>query len=238
MKIKKFLIKLVWIIVSVLVIIGFSAMMINNYVVKTSKDSIVKEAEDTDFSLTKEESKALEKLDAQCIIVLGAGIKDRETPSEILKTRLDTGIKLYKDGYAPKLLLSGDNGTKYHNEIHVMLNYAISQGVPSEDIFCDHAGFNTSASMYRAKKTFGVKRAIIVTQNYHEYRAIYIGDKLGIKVLGVSAEQRSFKNQWLREIREVVARNKDFIKILAKQDTSVGGKTFDISGDGTITHGE
>ena len=79
----------------------------------------------------------------------------------------------YKEGVAPKLIMSGDNSTVSYNEVQVMKDYAISQGVPSHDIFCDHAGFSTYESMYRAKHVFGAERIVVATQTYHLYRALY-----------------------------------------------------------------
>ena len=78
-----------------------------------------------------------------------------------LRDRLDDGIALYKEGVAPKLIMSGDNSTVSYNEVQVMKDYAISQGVPSYDIFCDHAGFSTYESMYRAKHVFGAERIVL-----------------------------------------------------------------------------
>ena len=115
---------------------------------------------------------SLQEMDADCILILGAGIEDDSTPSPMLKDRLDVGVWLYKLGAAPKILLSGDNGSIGHNEIHVMLNYVIEAGVPREDIFCDHAGFSTYDSMYRARDVFCVSKAIVVTQEYHEYLSL------------------------------------------------------------------
>ncbi len=180
----------------------------------------------------------LREFDADCILVLGAGIKDEETPSDMLKDRLDVGIELYRQGLAPKLLLSGDNGQVEYNEIHVMLNYAKNAGVPAEDIFCDHAGFSTYDSMHRAGSIFEAERIIVVTQEYHEYRALYIGKKLKLDVLGVASDQRNYFGQSYREGREMLARCKDFFKALVKSDPVLGGEVIPISGSGIISHGE
>ena len=180
----------------------------------------------------------LKDFDADCILVLGAGIKDAETPSDMLKDRLDVGIELYRQGAAPKILLSGDNGQMEYNEIHVMLNYAEEAGVPKEDIFCDHAGFSTYDSMHRAGSIFDVKRAIVVTQEYHEYRALYIGEKLGLETAGVASDQRNYFGGVYRETREMLARFKDFFKVLFRADPVLDGETIPISGSGVISHGE
>lgn len=181
---------------------------------------------------------SLREFDADCILVLGAGIKDEETPSDMLKDRLDVGIELYKQGLAPKLLLSGDNGQVEYNEIHVMLSYAKAAGVPSEDIFCDHAGFSTYDSMHRAGSIFQAERVIVVTQEYHEYRALHIGNRLGLDVIGIASDQRKYFGQAYREGREMLARVKDFFQALIKSDPVLGGEVIPINGSGLISHGE
>ena len=103
-----------------------------------------------------------------CILVLGAGVNEDE-PSDMLRDRLDTAIELYNTGIAPKILMSGDHGCEDYDEVNVMKNYAIAKGVPSEDIFMDHAGFSTYESLYRAKAVFGAERVVVVSQKYHLY---------------------------------------------------------------------
>jgi vancomycin permeability regulator SanA len=119
--------------------------------IATTKDRIV-------------EPQAAVGFDADAIVVLGASVFADGTPSGILRDRLDDGIALYKEGVAPKLIMSGDNSTVSYNEVQVMKDYAISQGVPSYDIFCDHAGFSTYESMYRAKHVFGAERIVVATR--------------------------------------------------------------------------
>lgn len=219
-------------------ITGIVAMTLNNHVVDKEKENIASAITENKDSLLPVEMKGLKKFDADCIMVLGAGIKDDETPTPMLKDRLDTGIMLYKNGVAPKLLLTGDNGTEAHNEIHVMLNYARKAGVPDKDIFCDHAGFSTYDSMYRAKDIFEVEKMIVVTQTYHEYRALYIAEKLGIEVKGVASDQMKYSGQPVREIREVLARVKDYFKTLTKPNAVLGGEVIPINGSGIVSHGE
>lgn len=223
---------------AIVVLLAAAAGLILNFTVKSSvKDKII-------YTFTEEETpgaeviEELKALEAECILVLGAGITDKETPSPMLKDRLDAGIALYKEGVAPKLLLSGDNGQLEHNEIHVMLKYAKDAGVPEEDIFCDHAGFSTYDSMHRASSIFGVETAVVVTQKYHQYRALYVGEKLGLDVWGVASDQEKYAGQSYRELREILARIKDFGKAAAKSDPVLGGEVIPISGSGVISHGE
>lgn len=172
---------------------------------------------------------------ADCILVLGAGVYSDGTPTPMLKDRLDRGIQLYKLKLAPKILLSGDNGQVEYNEVAVMLSYALEQGIPEEDIFLDHAGFSTYESMYRAKAIFNVKKALVVTQKYHEFRALYIGKRLGLDVIGISANDTSYSGNVYREIREVLAREKDFFQCIFKPEPTYLGDTIDINGNGQIT---
>ena len=116
---------------------------------------------------------------ADCILVLGCGVRPDKTPSLMLADRLDKAIELYKSGACGKILMSGDHGGEYYDEVNVMKDYAVAAGVPSQDVFMDHAGFSTYDSMYRAGDVFQVEKAIVVSQRYHVYRAVYIGERLG-----------------------------------------------------------
>ena len=154
-KLKKFIL--------ILLILGIAMSIIvfaiNYHVKATTKNQILKNGEYANLK------------DIDCILVLGAGIWGDE-PSPILEDRLLEGIKLYEEGVSPKIMMTGDNGTNGYDEVNVMKNYAKKKGVPSEDIFMDHAGFSTYESVYRAQAVFEVKRVVIVTQEYHLHRAI------------------------------------------------------------------
>ena len=150
-----------------------------------------------------------------CIIILGAGIWDNK-PSPMLEDRLLEGIKLYKNNVSDKIIMSGDHGREEYDEVNTMKNYAIENGVLSEDIFMDHAGFSTYESIYRAKEIFKAKKIVIVTQKYHLYRALYIANKLGIEAYGVGSDPRQYVGATYREIREILARDKDFVKCIFK----------------------
>ena len=115
---------------------------------------------------------------------------------------------------------------------------AASRGVPPEDVFCDHAGFSTRESMVRARDIFGVRTALVVTQTYHEYRALYLGRELGLTVYGTASDQEEYLGQLVREVREVLARDKAFFQIKTGNDRAVGGEPIPITGDGRVSHGE
>lgn len=169
---------------------------------------------------------------ADCAIVLGAALNYDGTPSKVLRKRLDRGVELYHKGLVRKLLLSGDNGTIEYNEVESMKKYALSQGVRQEDLFLDHAGFSTYESMYRAGAVFGVRRAIVVTQPFHEYRAIYAGRRLGIDAVGVPCTDDYFTGKDQVILREHPARIKDFVQSIYKAKPKYLGDKIDISGDG------
>lgn len=175
-------------------------------------------------------------IEAVCILVLGAAVRPDGTPSLMLRDRLDKGIELYHQGVAPKLLLSGDNGQEHYDEVNVMKQYALEQGVPAEDIFLDHAGFSTYESIYRAQAIFQVKSMIIVTQEYHLYRALFISKGLGIRAIGISSAGNNYPGQGGRDLREAFAQNKDFLAAVFKPEPTYLGEVIPISGDGRQTH--
>lgn len=181
-------------------------------------------------------SQAAELADVDCILVLGASVYGT-SPSPMLADRVQRGVDVYKAGNGTtKLLMSGDHGGEYYDEVNVMKNCAIDEGVPSEDVFMDHAGFNTYDSMYRAKSVFGAKKIIIVTQRYHLYRAVYIAKKLGLNAYGVATEDISYGGQTKRDVREFFARGKDFVGTFIKPKSTIDGGHIDLSGSGDVTN--
>ena len=149
---------------------------------------------------------------------------------------MDCGIALYQNKIAPKLLLSGDNGQVDYNEVETMLQLATKAGVPSQDVFLDHAGFSTYESMYRAKEIFQAKKILIVTQEYHLYRALYIANQLDLEAYGTACDTNTYYGQTLRDIREILARNKDAVKCIFKPEPTFLGEAIPVSGNGKNTH--
>lgn len=169
------------------------------------------------------------------IIVLGCGVYEDGTPTPLLSDRLDAAISLYHAGVAPKLLMSGDHYKDNYNEVAVMREYALERGVPSEDIFMDHAGLSTYDSMYRAANIFEIKSSVVVTQEYHLSRALYLANSLGIDSVGVIATGHTFQAQPYYSLREVLARSKDYTKCIFKPEASINGEVIDIRGNGEVT---
>ncbi len=216
----KYLIIVVMITIAIIAII---VLGINQYIkISTNKQIIDNE----DYS-------KLQNID--CILVLGAGIWG-DKPSPMLEDRLLEAISLYKDNICSKLIMSGDHSKSNYDEVNVMKDYAIKKGIESENIFMDHAGFSTYESIYRAKEIFGAKKIIIVTQKYHLYRALHIANKLGIEAYGVGSDPRQYTGATYRELREILARNKDFIKCIFKPEPTYLGDTIPVSGNGDITN--
>ena len=150
-----------------------------------------------------------------CILILGAGLQSDGTPSPMLRERLDMGAALYDAGAADKILVSGDNGSNRYDEVGAMERYLTETlKVPQEAIVKDHAGFCTYDSMVRAKKVFCVESAIVVTQKYHLFRALYIAAQVGFTAYGADAERVAYAGKYYREARECLARVKDFFGCL------------------------
>lgn len=198
-------------------------LTLNCYVIKTTKKQILDENTIT----------SVEDVDA--ILVLGAGIWG-DQPSHMLEDRLLEAVSLYEKGVAPKIIMSGDHGRKEYDEVNIMKDFAIQKGVPSEDIFMDHAGFSSYDSMFRAREIFGVEKVVVVTQEYHLYRSLYIANKLGIEAYGITANPREYAGQTKRELRELLARNKDFFKCILKPNPTYLGEAIPINGSGDLTN--
>ncbi len=171
--------------------------------------------------------------DIDCILVLGCGVRDDGTPSDYLRDRLDTSFALYDAGASDKLLMSGDHGREGYDEVNTMLDEAAEYGIDRKYVFTDHAGFSTYESIYRAKEIFGADKIIIVSQDYHLYRSLYIAEKLGIEAYGVSGRIRAGSYQ---ETREMLARFKDFFSALTKPEPTFLGEAIPISGEAYPSH--
>ena len=159
-----------------LLVILVLLVLIPNFLVKLSSRTLI---------VTPEKAADLE---ADCILVLGAGLQPDGKPSPMLSERIRTGVALYKAGASARLLMSGDHGTKGHDEVNAMKDAALAAGVPSEAVFMDHAGFSTYDSMYRARDIFGAKKLVVVTQEYHLPRALWIARRMGLEAVGVACD--------------------------------------------------
>ena len=166
----------------------------------------------------------------QVALIPGAAILSNGNLSPVLKDRVDAAVRLYKAGKIEKILVSGDNSTLTYNEVNPVRNYLLTSGIPAEDIFLDHAGFDTYSSMYRARDIFQVSSITIVTQSFHLPRAIYVAHHLGIVAYGFNADSGRylFKNY----VREWFADVKASIDIAHHRKPKYTGNIIPITGDG------
>jgi len=204
----------------VLGIVGI--LLINLYVIRSAEKYILS-ADD------------LKNAQYDCVLVLGARVYSSGSLSPMLSDRVATGVELYKDEAALKLLMSGDHGRENYDEVNAMKRAAMEEGVSKEDIFMDHAGFSTYESMARAKDVFLVKKAVIVTQSFHLSRAVFIARALGIDAYGVSADKRDYQNQGYNDIRESLARVKDFFIVQIRPKPTFLGEAIPITQSGLLT---
>ena len=189
--------KIIYLIILIILCLGL-IFGIDFYIKYSTKDRIVNINE-------------IEEVDA--IVVLGASVKEDGSLSLMLKERLDTGIEAYNK-LDKTIIMSGDSIDENYDEVTPMKNYAIEKGIDSNIIYLDSYGISTYDSIYRIKHKF--RKIIIVTQKYHLYRALYIAKSLGVEAYGVDATKVRYVGQTYRDLREILARNKDFIKCIFK----------------------
>ncbi|MBR6229522.1 MAG: YdcF family protein [Eubacterium sp.] len=165
------------------------------------------------------------------IIVPGAGLDEDGNPGVVLQDRLDAAIRLYQEGISKRILMSGDHRDDYHNEVKAMKDYAVNNGIPEEAIFMDHAGFSTYDTMYRAKAIYLINSCVIVTQNYHLQRSVYIARGLGMDAWGYPSKIRINELKYFPlEAREFLARIKEFFVVMFKPQPEVLGDPIPITG--------
>lgn len=191
------------ILITIMTIIVLSPLLINLYVILNTTSNII----------IKEEYQQLKDVDY--ILVLGASVR-RESPSPMLEDRLKKAIELYNINTQNKILVTGDHTKEDYDEVTIMKNYLLENNIPEEKIIMDPAGVSTYDSIFRVQKQLKAKKIIIVSQKYHLYRALYIANSLGIEAYGVPADDIKYKGATYREVREILARNKDFIKSIIK----------------------
>lgn len=205
------------------IILLFLPFAISGFVCLQAQDRIISADEAAD-------------LNADCVLVLGALVYEDGQPSGILEDRLITAIAAYESGASDRLLMSGDHGRADYDEVDAMKAYAVENGVPSGAVFMDHAGFSTYESLYRARDVFQAHRVLIVTQEYHLYRALYVAKALGLDAYGLAADIRTYPGMPKFAAREILARDKDFFYALLQPKPTYLGDAIPITGNGDITN--
>ena len=175
---------------------------------------------------------------AQAALVLGAQVMPNGAPSSMLSDRIDAAAELYEAGKVDKLLLSGDHGRVNYDEVGTMKRILLARGIPAQDIFTDHAGFDTWDSAQRAKRVFDVRSAIVVTQKFHMARALYDARQAGLTATGYAADRRDYGRVMRRlQVREAAARVKTLADAITGADPHFLGPELPITGDGRTTAG-
>lgn len=169
--------------------------------------------------------------EAQAALLLGAKVYADGGLSGMLQDRADTAIELYENGKVKKILVSGDHGTAGYDEVNTIKKYLLEKGVKGEDIFLDHAGFDTYDSLYRAKEIFQVRSVVIASQDFHLPRAVYIARGLGLEAYGVSADKHTYGNIGASRAREILADVKAFWDVSLSVKPKYLGGSIPLSGD-------
>ena len=201
-------------------------VLVCNGVVIFSADKYV-----LDFS----EAEKLENVD--CIIVLGAGVNSDGSMSFVLTQRVKAGAELYKKGISPRLLVSGDHSREDYNEVGAMKNYMTENGIPASAVFTDHAGFDTYDTMYRARDVFKAKKVLIVTQDFHISRAVFIARSLGLDAYGCPCDGKGNFSSLNNELREIAARTKYAFIAITKPLPKYVGEAIPIWGEASASDG-
>ncbi|MFE4961586.1 vancomycin high temperature exclusion protein [Streptomyces sp. NPDC056660] len=160
---------------------------------------------------------------ADVAVVFGAGLWDGE-PSPYLAHRLDAAAKLYREGRIKVVLVTGDNSRKDYDEPDAMRTYLTAHGVPGGRIVSDYAGFDTWDSCVRAKKIFGVDRAVLVSQGFHIRRAVALCEAAGVESYGVGVEDKHDATWYYGGTREVLAAGKAALDVLFEPNPQFLGK--------------
>lgn len=169
-------------------------------------------------------------------IVLGAKVGNNGTPSNFLADRLDKAVELYKKHKISRFLLTGDHGQVSYDEVNNMKSYLLKHGIPEKDIFLDHAGFDTYDSMVRAINVFEVKEAIIVTQEFHLKRSVYIARKKGMDAYGIIADNQNYGSLTYLKFRESFACIKAFLNVVFNSNPKFLGPKIPITGESKLSY--
>ena len=220
---KKIFKRLIILALVMVIALGIFVFVINYKVVKYARRYMLSE-------------NAVDKYNYDAAVVLGASVKKDKTPSLMLQDRLDKAVVLYTSGVVKRVIMTGDHIDDYYNEVNPMKDYAVGKGIDSNNIFLDHYGISTYDSMYRMKEVFSTEKPLIITQDYHLYRAIYIARKLGMDAYGISSNEREYTMQFYYDFRELLARVKDYFKVMKKPTSKYKSSKISLATDGDLTN--
>lgn len=219
-------IRIISLVLLILGAIGFLTVLVCNIIViNSSKEKVISFEQACDIK------------DADCIIILGAAVKPDGTMSRVLTERVDMGAKLYDAGVSNRILASGDHSRDNYNEVGAMKDRLVELGIDENVIFTDHAGFDTYDTMYRAKEIFKAEKVVIVTQQFHISRAVYIAEALGLTAYGVASDVGYRYLKPKTEIREIFARTTYVFQAWIKPKPKYLGETIPIWGEASLTDG-
>jgi len=136
------------------------------------------------------------------------------TPNQYFFNRINAAVELFEAGKIKIIVISGDNSKKHYNEPQDMKEELVKRGIPENKIYLDYAGFRTFDSMYRMREIFGQKKFTVISQKFHNQRAIYIGNSLGLNSMGYNAKDVDAYNGFKTKLREKFARVKVFIDLI------------------------
>ena len=213
--------KKVVIIFKILLVLFIGAVFINIYIQYSTKKYIFSDVEEAPKTYTG--------------LVLGSMVFDNGTPSGVVRQRLDKTAELYKAGKIKRILVSGDHGQKNYDEVNSMKNYLLKKGIPIEDIFLDHAGFDTYSSMVRAKEIFEIDDVIIITQKFHLPRSVYIARKKGMNAYGVISNPEGWYESYYNKGRDKISRVKAFFDVMFNRKPKYLGEKIPIKGSNKKT---
>lgn len=168
-------------------------------------------------------------------IVLGARVIGEKQVSDVYADRLQEAVNIYENKKVAKILVSGDHEQIDYDEVNAGKEFLLKAGVAPSDIYLDHAGLDTFSTMYRAKYIFGIKRALIITQEFHLPRALYLANALELEVLGCSADLHTYQDIKKMKQREILARVKAWIDTSFMATPKYMGSTYDINERGEQT---
>ncbi|MBO0591858.1 YdcF family protein [Cellulophaga sp. E16_2] len=197
-------------------VLFFALLFICNYII--------------DASTEEQTYTSVEKIPANRVgLILGTAKRLASGhPNPYYTNRIIATVALYKASKIEFVLVSGDNGSIYYNEPKAIKKDLVKGGIPEDKIFLDYAGFRTLDSMMRAKHVFGLTSVTVISQEFHNDRAIYLAHKKGLKAIGFNAKDITGTNGFKVQLREYFARVKVFIDLLTNKQPKFYGEKIEI----------